>query len=101
MQQSCTPSLLCTITRRDVNTAQTGWPDLVEALAMDGVTPAQRRNLLVYLMNAELGGPQLLSRGPFDEARALANRYKLARGSLGASTFTRRWDFENAREVVD
>lgn len=87
--------------RFDVNTAQTGMADFVDQLTADGVTQAQSRNLIVYLACLEHGVRPMLSRGPFEAARALANRYKLAPGSLGTSTFERRLDFDNAREVVD
>lgn len=87
--------------RFDVNTAQTGMADLVERLSIDGVTSAQKRNLIVYLTCLQHDVQPLLSRGPFEEARALANRYKLAPDSLGKSTFARRLDFDQAREVID
>jgi GH24 family phage-related lysozyme (muramidase) len=87
--------------RFDVNSAQNGLADLLERLTADKVTCARQRNLLVYLMCVEYDGSAPLSRGPFEEARALANRYNLGPGSLGTSTFTRRLDFIEGREVVD
>ncbi|ABL81479.1 MULTISPECIES: phage/plasmid replication protein [unclassified Nocardioides] len=83
----------------DVNTAQTGLSDLLDRLESDGVSAADRRNLVLYLTCADMG-VSLLSRGPFERARALANRYRLGPNSLGKSTFERRLDFDLASEVV-
>lgn len=87
--------------RFNVNTAQHGAAGMLEQLAADGMSPAELRNLVVYLWAEEKRVSPLLTRHALERSRALARRYDIAPGSVGTSSFTRRLDFDLGRETVD
>ena len=84
-----------------MNTAQTKDSEIFEHLENGGVTDAEHRNLLAFLSSQRWGVPHKLTRHTLERARALAKRYELHGELLGASTSTRRLDFDLGREVVD
>lgn len=102
--KDCTPDALEGLARAYYD--KVGWAEpyggddrLRQALTelLDGLKPAQGRNLLVYVFAKQLGMQPPLTRHPLDKARALAREHNLL--DPCDSSPLRRLDFDSGREL--
>ena len=65
------------------------------------ISDAKLKNLESYLFAVGHGCRPHMGKNAFEEARALANKYKISPTTLGSATYVRRLDFESGAEVTD